>query len=46
VVLPEEIGREALFRIVAIGAGVTLLLSLIGPVLFKGRSERKEEVTG
>jgi NADH-quinone oxidoreductase subunit H len=32
VVLPDEIGREALFRWVAIGAGVTLLISLIAPL--------------
>ena len=44
VILPEEIGRDTLFRFVAIGAGVTLLLSLVGPVLFRGRSEQKEKV--
>jgi NADH-quinone oxidoreductase subunit H len=32
VVLPDLYGREALFRWVAILAGVTLLLSLVGPV--------------
>jgi NADH-quinone oxidoreductase subunit H len=32
VVLPEEIGRDALFRWVAIGAGATLLVSLIAPL--------------
>ncbi len=44
VVLPEEIGRDTLFRVVAIGAGATLLLSLIGPMLVKGRGEQKEKV--
>jgi NADH-quinone oxidoreductase subunit H len=44
VVLPEEIGRDALFRWVAIGAGVTLLLSLVGP-LFTRRREAAEEVS-
>ena len=44
VVLPEEIGRDTLFRVVAIGAGATLLLSLIGPLLVKGRGEQKEKV--
>ncbi|MGH2692058.1 MAG: NADH-quinone oxidoreductase subunit NuoH [Actinomycetota bacterium] len=44
VILPEEIGRDALFRYVAIGAAVTLLISLVGPVLFRGRSEQKEKV--
>ncbi len=38
VVLPEEIGRDALVRWVAIGAGVTLLLSLIAPLLTRGRA--------
>jgi NADH-quinone oxidoreductase subunit H len=33
VVLPDEIGRDALFRWVAIAAGATLLLSLIAPLL-------------
>jgi NADH-quinone oxidoreductase subunit H len=32
VVLPDEIGRDALFRWVAIGAGATLLISLIAPL--------------
>ena len=44
VILPEEIGREALFRVVAIGAGVTLLLSLVGPMLVRGREQPKEKV--
>ena len=46
VVLPELIGRDALFRSVAIGAGVTLLLSLLGPLLTRGvRKEEKEKVS-
>jgi NADH-quinone oxidoreductase subunit H len=32
VVLPDEIGRDSLFRWVAIGAGATLLISLIAPL--------------
>jgi NADH-quinone oxidoreductase subunit H len=32
VVLPDEIGRDALFRWVAIGAGATLLISLVAPL--------------
>jgi NADH-quinone oxidoreductase subunit H len=44
VILPEEIGRDALFRVVAIGAGVTLLLSLVGPMLVRGRERPKEKV--
>ena len=35
VVLPDEIGRDALFRWVAIAAGATLLLSLIAPLLVR-----------
>jgi NADH-quinone oxidoreductase subunit H len=38
VVLPDEIGRDALFRWVAIGAGATLLLSLIAPLFSSKRS--------
>jgi NADH-quinone oxidoreductase subunit H len=37
VVLPDEIGRDALFRWVAIGAGATLLLSLIAPLFTRAR---------
>ncbi|HEX2128919.1 MAG TPA: NADH-quinone oxidoreductase subunit H, partial [Solirubrobacterales bacterium] len=45
VILPEQIGRETLFRVVAIGAGIALLLSLAGPLLMKGvRGDR--EVAG
>ncbi len=43
VVLPEVIGRDALFRVVAIGAGVTLLLSLVAPVLTRGAQKQKEK---
>jgi NADH-quinone oxidoreductase subunit H len=35
VVLPDEIGRDALFRWVAIAAGATLVLSLIAPLLVR-----------
>ena len=42
VVLPEEIGRDALFRVVAIAAGVMLLLSFVGPMLTRGRTKQKE----
>jgi NADH-quinone oxidoreductase subunit H len=37
VVLPDEIGRDALFRWVAIGVGVTLLVSLIVPLFAQKR---------
>jgi NADH-quinone oxidoreductase subunit H len=40
VVLPDEIGQDTLFRWVAIGAGATLLLSLVAPVF--SRKQRKE----
>lgn len=43
VVLPEEIGRDTLFRVVAIGAGVTLALSVVGPLLTRGREKEKQE---
>jgi NADH-quinone oxidoreductase subunit H len=33
VVLPDEVGRDALLRWVAIGAGTMLLLSLVAPLL-------------
>jgi NADH-quinone oxidoreductase subunit H len=45
VVLPEEIGRDALFRIVAIGAGVTLLVTIVWPVLARGVAKPKEKVS-
>ena len=46
VVLPQEIGRDALFRTVAIGAGVTLLISLVAPLLTRGtQKEQKEKVS-
>jgi NADH-quinone oxidoreductase subunit H len=45
VVLPDEIGRDALFRWVAIGAGALLLLSLITPLFARrGPEERPGEV--
>ena len=37
VVLPDEIGRDALFRWVAIGAGATLLISLVAPLFASKR---------
>jgi NADH-quinone oxidoreductase subunit H len=37
VVLPDEIGRDSLFRWVAIGAGATLLISLIAPLFASKR---------
>jgi len=43
VVLPEEIGRDALFRWVAIGAGATLLVSLIAPLFAPKRRARDAE---
>jgi NADH-quinone oxidoreductase subunit H len=42
VVLPDVVGRDALFRWVAIAAGAVLLLSLVGP-LFTRRRPAKEE---
>ena len=39
VVLPDEVGRDTLFRWVAIGAGVTLLISLITPMFVRKRTE-------
>jgi NADH-quinone oxidoreductase subunit H len=44
VVLPEEIGRDALFRWVAIGAGATLLVSLIAPLFAPKRRAPDAEV--
>jgi NADH-quinone oxidoreductase subunit H len=45
VVLPDEIGRDALFRWVALGAGALLLLSLITPLFARrGPEERPGEV--
>jgi NADH-quinone oxidoreductase subunit H len=41
VVLPDEVGRDALFRWVAIAAGVTLLISVVAPVLTRGRSREE-----
>ncbi|MDQ4004908.1 MAG: NADH-quinone oxidoreductase subunit NuoH [Actinomycetota bacterium] len=38
VVLPDEVGRDALFRWVAIAAGVTLLISVVTPVFTRRRS--------
>ena len=45
VVLPEEIGRDALFRYVGIGAGVALLLSIVGPLLVRGGRKETEKVS-
>ena len=42
VVLPDQVGRDALFRWVAIGAGVMLLLSLVAP-LFTPKKARGAE---
>jgi NADH-quinone oxidoreductase subunit H len=39
VVLPDEVGRDVLFRWVAIAAGVTLLLSLIAPLFTRRKPE-------
>jgi NADH-quinone oxidoreductase subunit H len=41
VVLPDEIGRDALFRWVALGAGALLLLSLITPLFARRGPEEK-----
>jgi hypothetical protein len=38
VVLPEQVGREALLRWVGIAAAVTLVLSLVLPLLGRRRS--------
>jgi NADH-quinone oxidoreductase subunit H len=43
VVLPQEVGRDALFRWVAIGAGATLLLSLVAPLFTRKKPEPVEE---
>jgi NADH-quinone oxidoreductase subunit H len=43
VILPEEIGRDTLLRIVATLAGITLLASLVAPLLTRGR--QREETT-
>jgi NADH-quinone oxidoreductase subunit H len=43
VVLPDEIGRDALFRWGAIGAGATLLLSLIAPLFGSKRPAPESE---
>jgi NADH-quinone oxidoreductase subunit H len=46
VVLPQEIGRDALFRAVAIGAGAAFLISLVAPLLTRGmQKEQKEKVS-
>jgi NADH-quinone oxidoreductase subunit H len=45
VILPEEIGRDALFRGVAIAAGVTLLITLIAPMLTRGAAKNREKVS-
>jgi NADH-quinone oxidoreductase subunit H len=44
VILPDEVGRDTLFRWVGIAAGVFLLLSLIVPMFFRRRPA--EEATG
>jgi NADH-quinone oxidoreductase subunit H len=41
VVLPDVFGREELFRWVAIAAGVTLLLSLVAPMLTRRKPEER-----
>jgi NADH-quinone oxidoreductase subunit H len=43
VVLPQEVGRNVLFRWVAIGAGATLLLSLVAPLFTRKKPEPAEE---
>ena len=43
VVLPEVIGRDALIRSVAIAAGVTFFLSLVGPLFTRGARKEVEE---
>jgi NADH-quinone oxidoreductase subunit H len=45
VVLPDEVGRDTLFRWVAIGAGALLLLSLVAPVFARRKPEAKEAAT-
>jgi NADH-quinone oxidoreductase subunit H len=42
VVLPDEVGRDTLFRWVAVGAGALLLLSLIAPMFARRKPEAKE----
>jgi NADH-quinone oxidoreductase subunit H len=43
VVLPDVVGRDALFRWVAIAAGAVLLLSLVGPLFTRRRSVPAKE---
>jgi NADH-quinone oxidoreductase subunit H len=43
VILPDEVGRDALLRWVAIGAGVTLLLSLVAPLFGRKKPEETRE---
>jgi NADH-quinone oxidoreductase subunit H len=45
VILPDEVGRDALFRWVAIGAGVTLLLSLVAPLFGRKKPQEVTEAT-
>jgi NADH-quinone oxidoreductase subunit H len=45
VVLPEEVGRDALFRWVGIAAGAVLLFSLIAPVFVRRKPESQSEKT-
>jgi NADH-quinone oxidoreductase subunit H len=43
VVLPEEVGRDALFRWVGIAAGAVLLLSLVAPMFVRRKPESESE---
>jgi NADH-quinone oxidoreductase subunit H len=45
VVLPDEVGRDTLFRWVGIVAGALLLVSLIAPVFVRGKPDVKEAAT-
>jgi NADH-quinone oxidoreductase subunit H len=45
VVLPDEIGRDTLFLWVAVGFGVTLVLSLVAPLFGRGREAPAGEVS-
>jgi NADH-quinone oxidoreductase subunit H len=45
VVLPDEVGRDTLFRWVGIAAGALLLVTLIGPMLVRKKPKAKETAT-
>ena len=45
VVLPDQVGRDALFRWVAIGAGITLVLSLVAPLFSRKKPQGVTEAT-